>query len=131
MRAVAGTVRSLQGEVQMKIVSSQGLARLRVAGAGLALALVSLVGIAAPAARADTVDAVDGKFLAALKSKGINFESPQVAIISAHEVCDQIDLGRQTSDVAAEVTKNSNLDSYKAGYFVGVSVAAFCPRHSS
>ena len=115
----------------MKIVSSHGLVRLLVAGSSLVLALISLVGIAAPAARADTVDAVDGKFLAALKSKGINFESPQVAIISGHEVCDELNLGRQSSDVAAEVTKNSNLDSYTAGYFVGVSVAAFCPRHSS
>jgi hypothetical protein len=131
MRAVAGTVRSLQGEVQMKLVSSHGLMRSLIAGSSLVLALVILVGVTAPATHADTVDAVDGKFLAALKSKGINFESPQAAIISGHEVCDEINLGRQSSDVAAEVTKNSNLDSYKAGYFVGVSVAAFCPRNFS
>ncbi|BBZ37770.1 hypothetical protein MCNS_08330 [Mycobacterium conspicuum] len=89
-------------------------------------ALLSLVAVAAPTAHAD---AVDSTFLSALKGKGINFASPQAAIIAGHEVCDELDLGRQSSDVATDVTKNSNLDGYHAGFFVGVSIAAFCPRH--
>jgi hypothetical protein len=97
-------------------------------GLVLAVALLSLVGLAAPSSKAD---AVDNNFLAALKSKGINFASGQSAIIAGHEVCDELDLGRQPSDVASDVTKNSNLDDYHAGFFVGVSIAAFCPRHSS
>lgn len=93
----------------------------------LLVALLSLVAEAAPTARAD---AVDDTFLSALKAKGINFASPQAAIIAGHEVCDELDLGRQPSDVANDVTKNSNLDGYHAGFFVGVSIAAFCPRHA-
>jgi Protein of unknown function (DUF732) len=93
----------------------------------LVVALVALAGAGMGTARAD---AVDDKFLAALKSHGVNFDSPQSAIIAGHQVCDELDLGRQKSDVAQEVMQNSNLDSYKAGYFVGVSVAAFCPRNS-
>lgn len=93
-----------------------------------AVALFGLAGVAAPSADAD---AVDTNFLAALKSKGINFASGQSAIIAGHEVCDELDLGRQPSDVASDVTKNSNLDDYHAGFFVGVSIAAFCPRHTS
>ena len=93
----------------------------------LLVALLNLVGVAAPTARAD---AVDDTFLAALKSKSINFASSQSAIIAGHEVCDELDLGRQPSDVANDVTKNSNLDGYHAGFFVGVSIAAFCPRHA-
>jgi hypothetical protein len=89
--------------------------------------LVSLVGVAAATAHAD---AVDNNFLAALKAKGINFASPQAAIIAGHEVCDELDLGRQPSDVATDVTKNSNLDGYHAGFFIGASIAAFCPRHA-
>jgi hypothetical protein len=27
------------------------------------------------------------------------------------------------------VVTSSNLDGYRAGYFVGASIAAFCPRH--
>jgi hypothetical protein len=93
----------------------------------LLIALVSLVGVATPTAHAD---AIDDNFLAALKTKGINVASPQSAIIAGHVVCDQLDLGRQPSDVANDVTKNSNLDGYHAGFFVGASIAAFCPRHA-
>jgi len=102
---------------------------LRSVMAGLVpvVALVNLVGVAAPTAHAD---AVDNNFLAALKAKGINFASPQAAIIAGHEVCDELDLGRQPSDVATDVTKNSNLDGYHGGFFVGASIAAFCPRHA-
>ena len=91
------------------------------------LTFISLSGVAAPTAHAD---AVDDTFLSALKAKGINFASPQAAIVAGHEVCDELDLGRQSSDVANDVTKNSNLDGYHAGFFVGVSIAAFCPRHA-
>ena len=98
-----------------------------MAGLVPVVALVSLVGLAAPTAYAD---AVDNNFLAALKAKGINVESPQKAIIAGHMVCHQLDMGRQPSDVANDVSKNSNLDGYHAGFFVGVSIAAFCPRHA-
>jgi Protein of unknown function (DUF732) len=98
-----------------------------LAGLVLLVALPSLAGVATPTARAD---AVDDTFLSALKAKGINFASSQAAIVAGHEVCDELDLGRQPSDVANDVTKNSNLDGYHAGFFVGVSIAAFCPRHA-
>ena len=102
------------------------LVALTVVIVALSIAAI-LVRISAPVARAD---AVDDKFLTAVKAKGIKFDSPQAAIVAGHEVCDELDLGRQSSDVAAEVMQNSNLDSYKAGFFVGVSIAAFCPRHN-
>lgn len=91
----------------------------------LADALLGLT-VAAPAAQAD---GVDDAFLNAVKSKGINFATPQAAIIAAHQVCNELDLGRQKSDVVNDVTNSSNLDGYRAGYFVGVSIAAYCPRH--
>ena len=94
----------------------------------LAVALLGLLGAAAPTAHAD---AVDDAFIAALKAKGINVASPKSAIIAGHVVCDQLDLGRQPSDVATDVTKNSNLDGYHAGYFVGASIAAYCSKHAS
>ena len=75
-------------------------------------------------------DAVDNNFLNALGSRGITFASPQSAIVAAHEVCDELDSGRASSDVANDVMQQSSLDGYHAGFFVGVSIAAFCPRHS-
>ena len=105
------------------------IGQARCAAAGLA-AVAALLGLAAalatPAARAD---AVDNAFLSAVKSKGIDFASPQAAIIAGHEVCDELDLGRQKSDIASEVMNNGKLDGYRAGYFVGASVAAYCPRY--
>jgi hypothetical protein len=108
-------------------VRSPNPARSLLAELVLLVALLSLAGVAAPTAHAD---AVDDTFLAALKSKGINVTTSQAAIIAGHEVCDELDLGRQPSDVANDVQKNSNLDGYHAGFFVGVSIAAFCPRHA-
>ncbi|WP_231964191.1 MULTISPECIES: DUF732 domain-containing protein [unclassified Mycobacterium] len=92
-------------------------------------ALVTLLGLAAPAAPAARADAVDNAFVAAVKLKGIQFASPQAAIVAGHEVCDELDLGKQKSDIASEVMSNSNLDGYRAGYFIGASVAAYCPRY--
>jgi hypothetical protein len=99
--------------------------------AALALTGALLFGLAPAAAPTAHADAVDDAFLNAVRSKGINFASPQAAIVAGHEVCDELDLGRQKSDVATDVTNSSNLDGYHAGFFVGVSVAAYCPRHHS
>jgi hypothetical protein len=105
---------------------SPRLARPLLAGLVLLVALLGLAGVSTPTAHAD---AVDNAFLNAVKSKGIDFASTQAAIVAGHEVCDELDSGRQESDVASTLMTNSNLDGYRAGFFVGVSVAAFCPRH--
>jgi hypothetical protein len=95
--------------------------------AGLVVSVVLLATLGAPSAHAD---AVDGNFINALNSRGITFASPQAAIAAAHEVCDELDGGRSSSDVANDVMQQSSLDGYHAGFFVGVSIAAFCPRHA-
>lgn len=95
---------------------------------GLALMLpLSVVAITAPCAGADAVDA---SFLKALESKQITFASGQAAVVAGHQVCDALDSGRASSDVANDVMQQSGLDGYHAGFFVGVSIAAFCPRHT-
>jgi hypothetical protein len=101
-------------------------ARSLLASLVLAVALFSAVGLVVPTAHAD---AVDGNFINALGSRGITFANPQAAIVAAHEVCDELDSGRASSDVANDVMQQSSLDGYHAGFFVGVSIAAFCPRH--
>lgn len=99
---------------------------VRILAAGLT-PVITLLGTLAVA----HADAADNTFTAALGSKGINFASPQAAIIAGHEVCDELDLGRTQLQVATDVTKNSNLDGYHAGYFVGLAVATYCPQHAS
>ena len=102
----------------------------RILAAGLVpvIAMLGTLGAAAPFAYAD---AADNTFTAALSSKGINFASPQSAIVAGHEVCDELDLGRTQVQVATNVTKNSNLDGYHAGYFVGLAIRTYCPQHAS
>jgi hypothetical protein len=105
---------------------SQRLARSPLAGPFLVVALLGLVGMSTPTAHAD---AVDNAFVNAAKAHGVDFASPQAAIIAGHEVCDELDGGRQKPDVASTLMNNSNLDGYRAGFFVGASIAAFCPRY--
>ena len=102
--------------------------RSLLAGLVLVVTLVSLAEVATPTAHAD---AIDNAFLLAIKAKGINFGSPQGAVIAGHEVCDQLGLGMQKSDIASEVMNNSQMDGYHAGFFVGAAVAAYCPRYHS
>ncbi|OBH07974.1 hypothetical protein A5696_00960 [Mycobacterium sp. E2699] len=94
------------------------------------LAVLAALGplAAAPIARGD---ANDDAFLAALTAKGIRFGSPDKAIIAGHEVCDEIDNGKTPAQVASTVQANSGLDGYHAGFFVGASIRAYCPTHSS
>jgi hypothetical protein len=110
-------------------VRSTSPLRSLIAGLVLAVAPLSVIGVAAPTAHADS--AVDGSnFVGAISSRGITFASRQAATAAGHEVCDELDQGQQASDVANTVMTQTNLDGYHAGFFVGVSIAAFCPRHS-
>ena len=102
--------------------------RLRSHQTAWLIAAVILIAATLPTAHAD--DSRDDAFLAALNAKGIKFGSPQAAVVAAHEVCDELGLGRSKQDVATEVMQNSNLDGYHAGYFVGVSIRAYCPQYA-
>ncbi|MCA2243525.1 MULTISPECIES: DUF732 domain-containing protein [Mycobacterium] len=73
----------------------------------------------------------DEAFLAALKAKGINFESPEAVVNSGHTVCHQLDSGQTPEQVANNVLSSSSLDGYHAGYFVGVSIKAYCPKYAA
>jgi Protein of unknown function (DUF732) len=109
-------------------VRSSSPLRSLLAGLVLAGALLGVVAEAAPAARADAD--TSSTFLNALTSRGITFGSRQAAIAAGREVCDELDQGKQASDVADTVMTQTNLDGYHAGFFVGASIAAMCPRHS-
>ncbi len=93
--------------------------------------LMLAVGLLGPSGGTAHADATDDTFVAALKAKGITFGSPDRAIIAAHEVCDELDNGRTPAQVAATVQGNSNLDGYHAGFFVGASIRAYCPKYAS
>jgi hypothetical protein len=93
-----------------------------------AVALLGPLGAAAPIAGADPQD---DRFLAALQSQGITYQSAPAAIAAGHSVCAELDHGETPNQVAQDVISNSDLDPYHAGYFVGVSIGAYCPYYSS
>ncbi len=98
----------------------------------LATGVAPVVGLlgsltATPAAHAD---ATDDAFIAALDAKGITYESRQAAINSGHTVCHQLDVGQTPEQIAQDVLNSSHLDGYHAGYFVGVSIRAYCPKYA-
>ncbi len=116
-----------QAPAALKVRPSSPL-RSMLAGLVLGLALVCVVAATTPAARADADSG--SNFLGALSAKGISYSSSAAVIAAGHEVCAELDQGKQTSDVANDVMTRSNLDSYHAGFFIGASIGAMCPRHS-
>ncbi len=99
----------------------------------LATGVAPVVGLLGPLAPAHSAhaDATDDAFLSALKAKGINYESPEAAINSGHTVCHDLDVGQTPEQVANDVLNSSHLDGYHAGYFVGVSIRAYCPKYAA
>ncbi len=97
----------------------------------LATGVVPVVGLLGSLAVAPTAqaDPNDDAFIAALEAKGITYESRQTAINSGHLVCHELDLGQTPEQVANDVLNSSHLDGYHAGYFVGVSIRAYCPNY--
>lgn len=91
-----------------------------------AIGLALLINASVPLAHAE---GIDQEFLDAVEKHEINFDSPQSEIAAGHEVCDQLDQGSNKGDAATDIANRYNLDGYHAGFFVGLSVAAYCPWH--
>ncbi len=83
---------------------------------------------AAPA----SADPTDDAFIAALDNYGIDVSDPGTLIAHGHGVCAALDRGQDSSVVALKVMKDPKLNissRQQAGFFVGDSVAAYCPQY--
>jgi hypothetical protein len=98
-------------------------AKRSIAGAFLLFAAAPL--FAAPA----SADPTDDAFVAALDKNGIPVPDPGAAISKGRAVCAGLDKGQDSSFVAMRVMKETNLTAKQAGFFVGVSVASYCPQY--
>ncbi|OBH14334.1 MULTISPECIES: DUF732 domain-containing protein [unclassified Mycobacterium] len=99
-----------------------GLRTWSALGAGLLFAAVLC---SAPAA----ADPPDDAFLGALADNGITMQDPGTAISMAHTVCAGLDRNQKSSVLAMKVMKDANLSARQAGFFVGLSVSAYCPQY--
>jgi hypothetical protein len=80
---------------------------------------------AAPASADPTDDAFD----AALIKAGITFPDHSNEIATAHAVCAGLDKSNRSTILAMKLAKDNDLSLKQSGYFIGASVAAYCPQH--
>jgi hypothetical protein len=85
--------------------------------------------LSAPSASADPTD---DAFIAALENYGIDVNDRDAAIAHGHAVCAGLDNGQDSSVLALKLMKDTKLNvstRRQAGFFVGDSVAAYCPQY--
>lgn len=89
--------------------------------------LLSTVALAfaAPASADDADDA----FIAGLANGGITMADNDNAIATAHTVCARLEVNPYAPVLAFVVARDSFLSPRQAGYFVGLSVATYCPQY--
>jgi hypothetical protein len=76
-----------------------------------------------------SADQLDDAFVAALAKGGIPMPDPNTSIAMAHTVCAGFDANQSTSVLAVRLMKDANLSPKQSGYFIGLSVAAYCPQY--
>ncbi len=78
-----------------------------------------------------SADPTDDTFVAALENYGIDIDGRDTAIAHGHAVCAGLDKGQDSSFLAMKLMNDTklNLSSRQAGFFIGASVAAYCPQY--
>ena len=79
---------------------------------------------AAPA----SADPSDDAFIAALAKQNIVVDDRDAAIATAHAVCAGFDQNDSSSVAAMRLKKGTDLTLKQSSYFVGLSIAAYCPQ---
>jgi hypothetical protein len=80
---------------------------------------------AAPA----SADPIDDAFVGALAKDGIAFADRDTEIAMGHTMCAGFDQNEKSSFLAMKLRKDTNLSLKQSSFFVGVSVAAYCPQY--
>lgn len=84
---------------------------------------------AAHSSASASADPVDDAFLASLNNYGIEVRDSGTAIAMAHRVCTGFDNNANASVLALKVKRDTDLTTRESSYFVGLSVAAYCPQY--
>lgn len=95
---------------------------------GLAAVLAAASVCTATVASASPGD--DQSFLAALDKQGIAYRSPEFAISTAKYACTLLDDGANGVAVAQELSNTNGIAIEHATFFVGASIATYCPQHA-
>ncbi|EFG75130.1 hypothetical protein MAHJHV58_29310 [Mycobacterium avium subsp. hominissuis] len=76
-----------------------------------------------------SADPADDAFIASLANYGIEVRDSGIAIAMGHRVCKGFDNNANASVLAMKVKRDTDLSMKEASYFVGLSVAAYCPQY--
>lgn len=91
------------------------------------VAVVSAALLAAPAAADDT----DDSFIAALAGQDIPIPDSNAAVRMGRNMCALLDQGTTRPLLVMKLMKDANLSARQAGFFLGASASAYCPRYKS
>lgn len=94
-----------------------------------ALCAVLLSAAAVLCSGAASADPVDDAFIASLVNYGIEVRDSGTAIAMGHRVCTGFDNNANASVLAMKVMRDTDLSMRESSYFVGLSVAAYCPQY--
>jgi hypothetical protein len=76
-----------------------------------------------------SADPTDDAFVAALGKEGIVVTDRNTTIAMAHTVCAGFDKNDKSSILAMKLMKDTDLSLKQSGYFIGVSISAYCPQY--
>jgi hypothetical protein len=96
------------------------------AAAASALGLAALV-----SAGTANAGATDDMFISVLADQGIEAPSTEEAVSTALEVCTLFDHGQDLYAATTAVSEYTELGFEDSAFFVGASVAAYCPEHEA
>jgi Protein of unknown function (DUF732) len=99
------------------------------AGAAAAATALGLAALASAATAGATV--TDDTFITVISEEGIEAPSAQDAISVAHEVCMVFDDGGDLLDAVTAVSDYTELGFEDSAFFVGASIASYCPEHEA
>jgi hypothetical protein len=94
------------------------------ATAALGLAAFASAGVA-------SASSVDDTFITVITEEGIEPPSVKEAISVAHDVCLVFDNGGDLADAVSAVSDYTELGMEDSAFFVGASVASYCPEHEA
>jgi hypothetical protein len=96
------------------------------AAAASALGLAALVSAGTAGAMS-----ADDIFMSVLADEGIVAPSTEEAVSVALDVCTMFDHGQSLYDAVNEVSEYTELGMDDSAFFVGASVATYCPEHEA
>ena len=94
------------------------------ATAALGLAAFASTGVA-------SAGTVDDTFITVITEQGIEPPSAKEAIGVAHDVCVVFDEGGDLLDAVSAVSDYTELGTEDSAFFVGASIATYCPEHEA